>query len=153
MLGTAPFERVSAESKLAMHLQFLLLGSVFGVILIKAEVVSWYRIQEMFRFQSFHMYGVIGSAVIVGVLSLWLIRKLELNSFSGQRITLKPKVKQYKANLIGGSIFGLGWALVGACPGPIIALIGAGSMGFALVLLSAILGTFVYGQLRQYLPH
>jgi uncharacterized membrane protein YedE/YeeE len=133
-------------------LKFLLLGFLFGVILIKAEVISWFRIQEMFRFQSFQMYGIIGSAIAVGVLSVWLIKKYNVKAVSGEEIKIAPK-QFHKGNIIGGLIFGLGWAMTGACPGPIYALIGSGMTVIAVVLLSAIFGTWVYGRYKDKLPH
>ncbi len=134
------------------YLKFLLLGTVFGFILIKAEVVSWFRIQEMFRFQSFHMYGVICSAIAVGMLSVFLIKKFKVKSFSGEEIKIEDK-KFNKGNVIGGLIFGLGWAMTGACPGPLYALIGSGLPIVIVILLSAVLGTYCYGCLREKLPH
>jgi uncharacterized membrane protein YedE/YeeE len=133
--------------------KYLLAGFYFGFVLYKAEVISWYRIQEMFRFQSFHMYGVIGSAVLVGMLSVWLLKQFSIKSFSGENLSFSAKAKNYRANLIGGSIFGLGWAMTGACPGPILALIGGGLTTFLVVLASALLGTWSYGLLRARLPH
>ena len=124
-----------------------ILGILFGVVLIKSEVVSWFRIQEMFRFQSFFMYGVIGSAICVGAVSVLL------KTFSGEEINITPKPVLWKANLLGGSIFGMGWAMTGACPAPIYALIGRGITVFILVLISAYLGTLVYGLLKSKLPH
>lgn len=155
MINTQSTQKPNTLSslKLLAYSRFLLAGTLFGIILIKSEVVSWYRIQEMFRFQSFHMYGVIGSAIAVGALSVWLIKRFNIKTFSGDEISFPPKPPLYKANLIGGSIFGLGWAMTGACPGPIMALIGAGFPGFLIVLLSGILGTYVYGQVRSKLPH
>ncbi len=135
------------------NLKFLLAGLYFGFILIKAEVVSWYRIQEMFRFQSFHMYGVIGSAILVGIISLWLIKKFHLKAFNGETIKTNPKAPTYIRYSVGGILFGAGWALTGACPGPIAILIGSGLSVFSVVLLSAIIGTWVYGALRAKLPH
>jgi uncharacterized protein len=133
--------------------KFLLAGIYFGFILVKAEVVSWYRIQEMFRFQSFHMYGVIGSAVLVGALTLWLLKRFKVKSLEGGLITTQPKAPTYVRYILGGTLFGLGWALTGACPGPIAALIGSGLSVFVVVLVSAVLGTWVYGLLRPKLPH
>lgn len=133
-------------------IKFLSLGIIFGIILIKAEVISWFRIQEMFRFQSFQMYGIIGSAIAIGVISVWLIKKFNIKSISGEEIIIAPK-KFNKGNIIGGLMFGLGWAMTGACPGPIYALIGSGLLAAAVVLLSAILGTYVYGILKDKLPH
>jgi uncharacterized protein len=135
------------------NLKFLMAGLYFGFVLTKAEVVSWYRIQEMFRFQSFHMYGVIGSAVVVGMVSLWLIRRFHLRAMNGEEMRTNPKATTYVRYVVGGTIFGLGWALTGACPGPIATLIGSGSSIFLVVLLSAVAGTWVYGWLRPKLPH
>lgn len=148
----APGEsRPSRARGLAMYLA---LGILFGIVLTKSEVISWFRIHEMFRFQAFHMYGIIGSAVVTAGLSLQLIRRLGLKSISGDPIVLPPKVMgsgtRYWA---GGVIFGLGWALVGACPGPLFALIGNGIGVAAAVLASAVAGTWVYGALRPRLPH
>ena len=134
------------------NIKFFLVGIVFGILITKAEVISWFRIQEMFRFQSFHMYGIIGSAVAVGMVSVLLIKKFNLKSISGEPVTIEPK-KYHKGFFPGGVIFGLGWALTGACPGPLFALIGNGFTVMILALLSAILGTFVYGILRDKLPH
>lgn len=134
------------------NIKYFFVGIFFGILLIKAEVVSWYRIQEMFRFQSFHMYGVIGSAVIVGVLSVWLLKKLNIKSVSGEAIQI-PQRKFHKGTVIGGLLFGLGWALTGACPGPLFALIGNGAYVVIVSLLSAIAGTWVYGAIRDKLPH
>lgn len=129
------------------------LGLLFGIILIKSEVVSWYRIQEMFRFQSFHMYGIIGSAVVVGLISTRMIKAFGIKTFSGNPVNLTPKPLMKVANFAGGSIFGLGWAFTGACPGPIYSLIGYGYLSFIVVLLFAYMGTFTYGLLRSRLPH
>jgi uncharacterized membrane protein YedE/YeeE len=142
-----------STSWVILNLKFLFAGLYFGFILIKAEVISWYRIQEMFRFQSFHMYGVIGSAVVVGAISLWLIKKYHLKSLGGEPITTHPKAPTYIRYSVGGTLFGLGWALTGACPGPIAALIGSGLSVFSVVLLSAVAGAWVYGALRPKLPH
>lgn len=134
------------------NLKFLLCGIVFGVILIKAEVVSWFRIQEMFRFQSFHMYGIIGSAIFIGMISVWLIKKLKIKTISGEEISYTPK-KLDKGTVIGGIIFGLGWSMTGACPGPLYALFGSGVLVFSVIILSALFGTYLYGILREKLPH
>jgi uncharacterized membrane protein YedE/YeeE len=135
-------------------LVYVLLGAFFGVVLVKSEVVSWFRIQEMFRFQSFHMYGVIGSAVAVAALSIWLIKRLRVKTLGGEEITIPPKQwgtgTRYWA---GGTLFGLGWALTGACPGPLFALLGAGVGVILFAILSAIAGAWVYGALRPRLPH
>ena len=135
------------------YLAYFLSGTSFGFVAIRSEIISWYRIQEMFRFQSFHMYGIIGSAVLVAMLSVWLIKTLKLKTFAGEPISFEIKSFSYPRYLLGGSIFGLGWALTGACPGPILALIGAGLPAFLVVLLGAILGTYAYGTIRQKLPH
>lgn len=132
--------------------KYLVVGSLFGIVLVKAEIVSWFRIQEMFRLQSFHMYGVIGSAVIVGMISVWLIRKFNIRTIYGETIALHPK-KFNKGQIYGGLIFGLGWAITGACPGPLFAQIGTGANVMVITLLSAIAGTWVYGLLREKLPH
>jgi len=134
-------------------LKFLGVGVFFGIVLVKSEAVSWYRIFEMFKFQSFHMYGIIGSAVGIGVLAVWLIKKIQLNSIEGDKIVIYPKERGFIRYLLGGTIFGLGWALAGACPGPMYILVGTGVMSMLLVIAGAILGTFVYGLLRQKLPH
>lgn len=135
------------------YFKFLIIGFLFGIVLIKAEVVSWFRIQEMFHFQSFHMYGIIGSAVVVGAISVFLIRKFNIKTIKGEEIDLTPKPKKYKAHLFGGIIFGFGWALTGACPGPMYALVGAGFLPMIIALLAAIVGTGVYGMVRDKLPH
>jgi uncharacterized protein len=129
-----------------------MVGLIFGFTFIKAEVVSWFRILEMFRFESFHMYGVIGTAVVVGAFGVLLIKKLNLKSLSGQDIIIEKRPFT-KGTVIGGLLFGLGWAITGACPGPIFALIGAGYPPFIVVLLSALAGTWVYGSLKSKLPH
>jgi hypothetical protein len=134
------------------NLKYLVAGMFFGLLLIKAEVLSWYRIQEMFRFQSFHMYGIIGSAVFVGMISVWLIRKFNIKTIYGETIEIHPK-KFNKGQVIGGLLFGFGWALTGACPGPLFALIGSGVSVIVVVLISAIAGTWVYGYFREKLPH
>jgi len=133
---------------------YLLVGVVFGIILVKSEVVSWFRIQEMFRFESFHMYGIIGSAIAVAALSIQLIKQLDIKTAGGEPITIPPKVwGQGYRYWIGGLIFGLGWALLGACPGPMFALIGAGYPIILAALFSALLGTWSYSYLRPNLPH
>ena len=134
------------------NLKYGLLGIAFGIIFVKAEIISWFRIQEMFRFQSFHMYGVIGSAIVVGMISVWLIKKYKAKSMEGETIRIEPK-KFNKGQIYGGLIFGLGWALTGACPGPLFAQIGTGALVIVVTLLSAIAGTWVYGRFRHKLPH
>jgi uncharacterized membrane protein YedE/YeeE len=134
------------------NLKYLLVGIAFGIIFVKAEIISWYRIQEMFRLQSFFMYGVIGSAVMVGALSVFLIKKFNIKTLSGEKIVFHNK-EFNKGNVIGGLIFGFGWAITGACPGPLFAQIGSGATVIAITFLSAIAGTWVYGLLRDKLPH
>ena len=134
-------------------LKYLFVGMVFGIILVKSEAVSWYRIYEMFKFQSFHMYGIIGSAVILGVIGVALIKKGGLKSIEGEKITLVPKERGFTRYLVGGAIFGLGWALAGACPGPMYILVGAGVFSMLIVIFGALLGTLVYGLLKDKLPH
>ncbi len=133
-------------------LKVILLGTIFGIILIKAEVVSWYRIQEMFLFQSFQMYGIIGSAIVVGLISILLMKKFRTKTVSGEKIEIVGK-EFNKGTIIGSLLFGFGWALTGSCPGPLYALVGSGMLPIAVVLLSAILGTFVYGVFKDKLPH
>lgn len=147
-----PTQRTSSVP-LGAYLTYLLIGTLFGFVLVKGEVVSWYRIQEMFRFGSFHMYGVIGSAVVVGALSIKLLKRFGVHSLSGEVMRVPPKAPTYVRYILGGTIFGLGWALTGACPGPIAALIGSGLTVFVVVLLSAVGGTYVYGLVRHRLPH
>lgn len=132
-------------------IKYFIMGIIFGIILIKAEVISWFRIQEMFRLQSFHMYGVIGSAVVVGMISVLLIKKFNIKTVYGEKIILDDK-KFNKGQIYGGLIFGLGWALTGACPGPLFAQIGSGATVVLVTLFSAIAGTWVYGLLREKLP-
>ena len=134
-------------------LRFLLVGVLFGIVMTKSEAVSWFRIQEMFRFQSFHMYGIIGVAVGVGALMHFLIKKGRLKNIMGNTITFADKPKTYTASILGGTLFGLGWAMTGACPGPLYTLVGHGYWIIIVVIASALLGTFVYGLLRSKLPH
>jgi len=131
----------------------LMLGLLFGLILVKAEVLSWFRIQEMFAFQSFHMYGIIGSAVAVGALSVFLIRRLKVKSLEGNVIELKDKAPRYKSAYLGGTAFGLGWAMTGACPGPMYALVGSGTTIMVLAIVAGVLGVLTYAALRDKLPH
>ena len=132
----------------------LIIGSLFGIVLVKSEVVSWFRIQEMFRFHSFHMYGIIGSAVVVAALSIVVLRRIGARAIGGQPISIPPKElgRGYRF-WIGGTLFGAGWALTGACPGPLFALVGSGATVFAAAAVSALAGTWAYGYLRPYLPH
>jgi uncharacterized membrane protein YedE/YeeE len=134
------------------NLKYLLVGLFFGIIFVKAEIISWYRIQEMFRLQSFHMYGVIGSAVVVGVISIWIIKKFNIKTIYGEDIKI-PKKDFNKGQIYGGLIFGLGWAITGACPGPLYAQIGNGFTVVVVTLLSAIFGTWLYGFFKDNLPH
>ncbi len=134
------------------NFKYAFAGILFGIMLVKAEVISWFRIQEMFRFQSFHMYGVIGSAVAIGMLSVWLIKKFKIKTIYGEPIEFVTK-KLNKGNIIGGLLFGFGWAITGACPGPLFAQIGTGATVTIITLLSAIAGTWVYGYFREKLPH
>lgn len=134
-------------------LRYLFAGTLFGIVAVKSQIISWYRIQEMFRFDSFHMYGVIGAAVAVGMVSVWLIKRFNVKTIAGEPITFQPKAPTYPRYILGGSIFGLGWALVGACPGPMLALLGSGVFSILIVMLGALIGTWLYGVLRSYLPH
>lgn len=134
-------------------LRYLLIGTVFGITLAKAEVISWFRIYEMFTFQSFHMFGVIGSAVVVGIIIIQIIKRNKLKSIDGEKIIIAPKQFSWSRYLIGGSIFGLGWAMTGACPGPMFILLGNGVGVILVVIASAVLGTYVYGKIRHKLPH
>lgn len=135
-------------------MRFIIAGVAFGFILIKSEVVSWFRIQEMFLFDSIHMYGVIGSAVVVGLIGTMLIKKFNVKDTSGNEISIKLKDNSLtKRYIIGGSLFGVGWALVGACPGPLYALIGSGYLIFIVPLIAAIVGAGTYGILQSKLPH
>lgn len=134
------------------NLKYMAVGIAFGIVFVKAEIISWFRIQEMFRFQSFHMYGVIGSAVVVGIISVWAIKKFNIKTIYGEKIEFHPRTFN-KGQIIGGLLFGVGWAITGACPGPLYAQIGSGATVIAVTLLSAIAGTWVYGLLRDKLPH
>jgi uncharacterized protein len=142
----------SQSQPVGYNLNYFIAGILFGILLVKSEVISWFRIQEMFRFQSFHMYGVIGSAVLVGMISVFIIKRLKLKSFTGDTITF-PVRKLSKGNIYGGLLFGFGWALTGACPGPLFAQLGSGALVTVVTLLSAIAGTWVYGLFYKKLPH
>lgn len=135
------------------YFKFIFAGVVFGIILAKAEVISWYRIYEMFRFDSFHMYGIIGSAVILGIIGVQFIKRGQKKDMYGKLITFNDKNRSIPRYLIGGTFFGLGWALVGACPGPMFILLGAGYWPILIVILGALVGTYIYGLLRPSLPH
>jgi uncharacterized membrane protein YedE/YeeE len=135
-----------------IYLPYLVVGTLFGFVLTKSEAISWFRIQEMFRFQSFHMYGLMLSAVVVGAVSIRLITRFKVRTIGGDPITIEPKPFTW-GNVIGGTLFGLGWAMTGACPGPLYALVGAGISVMIVGLLSAVAGTWVYGLIRHRLPH
>ena len=135
------------------YLKYILAGIVFGIVMVKAEIISWFRIYEMFQFDAFHMYGIIGSAVVLGVIGTFLIKKSKAKSLSGDPISFSPKQMSIPRYLIGGIIFGLGWALVGACPGPMFVLLGTGFLPILIVIFGALVGTFLYGALRSRLPH
>lgn len=134
-------------------IKFLLAGILFGIVMAKSEALSWYRIQEMFRFQSFHMYGIIGTAVMLGVIGVQLIKRMKIKDFEGNPILFPPKDRSVARYIIGGSIFGMGWALSGACPGPMVVNIGYGYLSMAIVFLFAMVGTFLYGVVKDRLPH
>ncbi len=134
-------------------LKYILVGLLFGIVLTKSEAVSWYRIYEMFHFQSFHMFGIIGTAVFVGVIGLQLFKRSNLKDIEGQPIVLTDKEKGFTRYLVGGLLFGLGWGLIGTCPGPIFILIGAGFWGVGVILIGALAGTYLYGLLKDKLPH
>jgi len=134
-------------------LTYLFIGILFGITMFKSEAASWFRIYEMFQFKSFHMYGIIGVAVVLGMLGTALMKKLKVKTFKGDPIYFHPKDKSVKRYLIGGIIFGLGWALAGACPGPMFTLVGAGFVSLHIVIAFATLGTLIYGAFRDKLPH
>lgn len=140
------------EHKWYHNIKYLAVGILFGIVFVKAEIVSWFRIQEMFRLQSFHMYGVIGSAVITAALSVWIIKKFRIRTIYGEPITFHNK-KFNKGQVYGGLLFGFGWALTGACPGPLFAQLGMGITVVSVIILSAIAGTWMYGKFRDRLPH
>ncbi len=134
-------------------IKFLILGIVFGIVMAKSESISWFRIQEMFRFQAFHMYGIIGTAVVLGMIGVALIKKFNIRDFHDNPILFYPKDKSITRYLVGGTIFGLGWALSGACPGPMVVNIGYGFFAMTIVFLFGIIGTFLYGYFKEKLPH
>ncbi len=140
------------EESFFSNFKYLFVGIIFGITFIKAEIISWYRIQEMFRLQSFHMYGIIGSALLVGMISVYIIKKFRLHTISDEPITISKKIFN-KGQIYGGLIFGLGWGLSGACPGSLFALIGNGYSVILVTLISAIAGTWFYGLIREKLPH
>jgi uncharacterized membrane protein YedE/YeeE len=138
--------------KIMKNIKFLIIGMLFGIILVKSQMISWFRIQEMFRLQGFHMYGVIGSAVIVGIISIQFLKRLRLKTIHGEKIVIQEKIFHW-GNVYGGLIFGLGWAITGACPGPLYAQVGSGFLVTIVTLLSAVAGTWTYGVIRNKLPH
>lgn len=135
------------------YITYLVLGIFFGIVMYKSEAASWFRIYEMFQFGSFHMYGIIGSALVLGVIGVQVIKRKNIGTLDGSEMSLKPKNKGIARYLIGGILFGLGWALAGACPGPMFVLAGAGYASILIVIFGAIAGTFLYGVLRKHLPH
>ncbi|WP_159799467.1 YeeE/YedE family protein [Flavobacterium sp. MK4S-17] len=135
------------------NLLFLLIGTFFGIVMFKSEAASWFRIYEMFQFRSFHMYGVIGSALVTGVLVVQLIKYYKLKHINGSTIAFIPKERSFYRYMLGGIIFGLGWALVGACPGPMFTLVGAGFIPVLIVIAGAVAGTWAYGYIKNRLPH
>ncbi|GAA4822395.1 DUF6691 family protein [Algivirga pacifica] len=139
--------------KKSIGIRYIFMGMLFGIVMTKSQAVSWFRIQEMFFFDNFHMYGIIGSAVILGVILVALVKKFGLKDLNGNPIVFSDKDMSIPRYLIGGTIFGLGWALTGACPGPMFTLVGHGALTMLLVIVSALLGTFAYGLLRNKLPH
>ncbi len=151
-LDAVHYSESEQKNPFRANLKYLVAGILFGIVLVKAEVISWFRIQEMFRLQSFHMYGVIGSAVIVGIVSVWLIKKFRVKTIHGEAIEFVDK-KFSKGNIYGGLLFGFGWAITGACPGPLFAQIGMGVTVVIITLLSAVAGTWLYGLIQDRLPH
>ncbi len=147
----APNSSQTKDKGLAL-LKYVIIGIVFGIVFVKAEIISWFRIQEMFRLQSFHMYGVIGSAIVTGIISIQLIKRLNIKSIHGETINIPTKVFK-KGQVIGGFIFGLGWAITGACPGPLFAQIGSGYTVILVTLISALVGTWLYGRFEKYFPN
>ena len=147
----APNSSQTKDKGLAL-LKYVLIGLVFGIIFVKAEIISWFRIQEMFRLQSFHMFGVIGSAIVTGIISIQLIKRLNIKSIQGEAIII-PTKEFKKGQMIGGFIFGLGWAITGACPGPLFAQIGSGYTVVLVTLVAALAGTWVYGRFEKYFPN
>ena len=148
----SPNDQVSKETLIGSNIKYLITGIMFGIVFVKAEIISWYRIQEMFRMHSFHMYGVIGTAVVVGMISVWAIKKFKIKTIQGETVVFHNK-QFHKGNIFGALIFGLGWAITGACPGPLFAQIGSGFLVVIVTLISAVAGTWVYGLLQEKLPH
>lgn len=155
--GVDSLDRSASKTSSSNHffvanIKYAVAGILFGILLVKSEVISWFRIQEMFHLQSFHMYGVIGSAVATGMLSVWLIKRFKIKTFDGETIVI-PNKKFNKGQVYGGLLFGFGWAMTGACPGPLFAQVGSGATVIMITLFSAIAGTWVYGYLQNRLPH
>ena len=147
----APNNQVKKES-FTSNFKYLIVGTIFGIVFVKAEIVSWFRIQEMFRLQSFHMYGVIGTAVVVGLISVQIIKRFNIKTLSGETVSIPDKTFN-KGQIYGGLIFGLGWAITGACPGPLFAQIGSGFLAITVTFASAVAGTWLYGAFKSKLPH
>jgi uncharacterized membrane protein YedE/YeeE len=145
-------DQVATESLVGSNLKYLGVGILFGIIAVKSEIISWYRIQEMFRLHSFHMYGVIGTAVVVGAISVWMIKRFNIKTIQGEKVIFHAKPFHW-GNVIGGLMFGLGWGITGACPGPLFAQIGSGLVVVIVTLISAVAGTYAYGVLQRKLPH
>jgi hypothetical protein len=135
------------------YIIYLVIGTFFGIIMFKSEAASWFRIYEMFQFGSFHMYGIIGSALILGIIGIQVIKRKNIKPLDGSEMSLQPKNKSVARYLIGGIIFGLGWALAGVCPGPMYVLAGAGYISILIVIFGAVVGTFLYGLIKDRLPH
>jgi uncharacterized membrane protein YedE/YeeE len=135
------------------NIKFLFIGILFGIVLSKSEVISWYRIFEMFKFQSFHMFGIIGSAVMTGMVLFYFFNKGTIKTYVGDKIEIEPKKKGFSRNIIGGTIFGLGWALAGACPGPMFILLGRGVVSIIIVIIGGLIGAFLYHAIKSKLPH
>jgi uncharacterized membrane protein YedE/YeeE len=132
---------------------YLIAGTIFGVVITKAEVISWFRIQEMFRFQGFHMFGIFATALPVAILTVQLLKRSGIRALDGQPIVTEPKAPGFRRYAFGGTFFGVGWALTGACPGPLFALLGSGIPVMAAAIVSAVAGTWAYGAVRDRLPH
>jgi uncharacterized membrane protein YedE/YeeE len=146
--------RTSDVSLAREFVTYAIVGVAFGIVLIKSEVVSWYRIQEMFRFESIHMYGILGSAMLTALVSVQILRRVEARALTGERIAVPNKdLGRGYRYWIGGILFGAGWALTGACPGPLFALVGSGATIFVVTAIAALAGTWTYGYLRPRLPH
>jgi len=150
--GTACVNESEVQKPWYSNLKYSIVGILFGIVFVKSEIISWFRIQEMFRLDSFHMYGVIGTAVFVGLISVQLIKRKKIKSFEGEPIVIQDKTFN-KGQIYGGLMFGFGWAITGACPGPLYVQLGSGFTVIAVTILSAVLGTWVYGKFKDKLPH